>query len=134
MLKFIANITFLVSSILAIYADNFIHFELFVVFNLVKQQYELGIYYNLDDFSDWVASGHLDEKNGPYSFNIYMLGEKLIEDKDTAEVAQRINENQLKGVGAIASVMAAINVFEVVVLLGEVIRRHRAVILVCLLE
>ncbi|WOD44476.1 prephenate dehydratase [Hwangdonia lutea] len=32
---------------------------------------------------------------------------KLIEDKDTAEVAQRINKNQLKGVGAIASVMAA---------------------------
>lgn len=32
---------------------------------------------------------------------------KLIEDKDTAEVAQRISENQLKGVGAIASVMAA---------------------------
>src|SRR5690606_13148712 len=32
---------------------------------------------------------------------------KLIEDKDTAEVAQRIQENQLKGVGAIASVMAA---------------------------
>jgi len=32
---------------------------------------------------------------------------KLIEDKDTAEVAQRIQEKQLKGVGAIASVMAA---------------------------
>jgi prephenate dehydratase len=32
---------------------------------------------------------------------------KLIEDKDTAEVAQRIYEKQLKGVGAIASVKAA---------------------------
>lgn len=32
---------------------------------------------------------------------------KLIEDKDTAEVAQRISQNQLKGVAAIASVMAA---------------------------
>lgn len=32
---------------------------------------------------------------------------KLIEDKDTAEVAQRIQEKQLKGVGAIASTMAA---------------------------
>ncbi|MCB0437085.1 MAG: prephenate dehydratase, partial [Mangrovimonas sp.] len=32
---------------------------------------------------------------------------KLIEDKDTAEVAQRIHEQQLKGVGAIASLMAA---------------------------
>ncbi|WP_157207271.1 prephenate dehydratase [Mariniflexile maritimum] len=32
---------------------------------------------------------------------------KLIEDKDTAEVAQRIQEQQLKGVGAIASLMAA---------------------------
>ncbi|MCB4806657.1 prephenate dehydratase [Tamlana sp. 62-3] len=32
---------------------------------------------------------------------------KLVEDKDTAEVAQRISEKQLKGVGAIASVLAA---------------------------
>lgn len=32
---------------------------------------------------------------------------KLIEDKDTAEVAQRIQKKQLKGVGAIASVLAA---------------------------
>ncbi|AUS05735.1 prephenate dehydratase [Pseudotamlana carrageenivorans] len=32
---------------------------------------------------------------------------KLVEDKDTAEVAQRIHENQLKGIGAIASVAAA---------------------------
>lgn len=32
---------------------------------------------------------------------------KLIEDKDTAEVAQRIQEKQLKGVGAIASAKAA---------------------------
>lgn len=32
---------------------------------------------------------------------------KLIEDKDTAEVAYRIQKNKLKGVGAIASVMAA---------------------------
>ncbi|WP_372752226.1 prephenate dehydratase [Mariniflexile sp.] len=36
---------------------------------------------------------------------------KLVEDKDTAEVAQRIQEKQLKGVGAIASVMAA-EIFE----------------------
>ncbi|MCF7567151.1 prephenate dehydratase [Sabulilitoribacter arenilitoris] len=40
---------------------------------------------------------------------------KLIEDKDTAEVAQRINEKQLKGVGAIASVMAA-EIFELDIL------------------
>lgn len=32
---------------------------------------------------------------------------KLVEDKDTAEVAQRIQKHQLKGVAAIASVMAA---------------------------
>lgn len=32
---------------------------------------------------------------------------KLVEDKDTAEVAERIEKNNLKGVGAIASVMAA---------------------------
>jgi len=40
---------------------------------------------------------------------------KLIEDKDTAEVAQRINKNQLKGVGAIASVTAA-DIFELNIL------------------
>ncbi|WP_142785293.1 prephenate dehydratase [Changchengzhania lutea] len=32
---------------------------------------------------------------------------KLVEDKDTAEVAERIQKHKLKGVGAIASVMAA---------------------------
>ncbi|MDV7187777.1 prephenate dehydratase [Lutibacter sp. TH_r2] len=32
---------------------------------------------------------------------------KLIEDKDTANVAKRIHDNQLKGVGAIASTLAA---------------------------
>ncbi|MEN3324651.1 prephenate dehydratase [Mariniflexile soesokkakense] len=40
---------------------------------------------------------------------------KLVEDKDTAEVAQRIQENQLKGVGAIASVKAA-EIFELDIL------------------
>lgn len=40
---------------------------------------------------------------------------KLIEDTDTAEVAQRINEKQLKGVGAIASVLAA-EIFELDIL------------------
>ncbi len=32
---------------------------------------------------------------------------KLVEDKDTAEVAERIKKNNLKGIGAIASVLAA---------------------------
>ncbi|WP_372938050.1 prephenate dehydratase domain-containing protein, partial [Seonamhaeicola sp.] len=36
---------------------------------------------------------------------------KLVEDKDTAEVADRIHTNQLKNVGAIASVLAA-KIFE----------------------
>ncbi len=40
---------------------------------------------------------------------------KLVEDKDTAEVAQRIHEKKLKGVGAIASTMAA-DIFELDVL------------------
>ncbi|KJD32544.1 prephenate dehydratase [Tamlana nanhaiensis] len=40
---------------------------------------------------------------------------KLVEDKDTAEVAQRIHEQQLKGVGAIASVLAA-DIFELDIL------------------
>ncbi|MDO5972292.1 prephenate dehydratase [Flavivirga aquimarina] len=40
---------------------------------------------------------------------------KLVEDKDTAEVAKRIHEKKLKGVGAIASIMAA-DIFELNVL------------------
>lgn len=40
---------------------------------------------------------------------------KLVEDKDTAEVAQRIQEKQLKGIGAIASTMAA-EIFELDIL------------------
>ncbi len=77
---------------LKIYCDKFIHFELFVIYDLVKQQYELGIYYNLDDFSDWVANGHLDEKNGPYSFNIYMLGERLVIDTEAGVISKSIHE------------------------------------------
>ena len=40
---------------------------------------------------------------------------KLVEDKDTAEVAQRIHEQQLQGIGAIASSMAA-EIFELDIL------------------
>jgi prephenate dehydratase len=40
---------------------------------------------------------------------------KLVEDKDTAEVADRIHKNQLKNVGAIASVLAA-EIFELDIL------------------
>ncbi|HEY5689191.1 MAG TPA: prephenate dehydratase [Yeosuana sp.] len=40
---------------------------------------------------------------------------KLVEDKDTAEVAERIQKHQLKNVGAIASVMAA-DIFELDIL------------------
>ncbi|MEW4925357.1 prephenate dehydratase [Algibacter sp. 2305UL17-15] len=40
---------------------------------------------------------------------------KLVEDKDTAEVAERIQKKQLKNIGAIASVMAA-EIFELDVL------------------
>ncbi|AJR03303.1 prephenate dehydratase [Siansivirga zeaxanthinifaciens] len=40
---------------------------------------------------------------------------KLVEDKDTAEVAQRIHEQQIKGIGAIASVTAA-EIFELEIL------------------
>jgi prephenate dehydratase len=40
---------------------------------------------------------------------------KLVEDKDTAEVAQRIKKHQLKGVGAIATEMAA-DIFDVEIL------------------
>ena len=44
---------------------------------------------------------------------------KLVEDKDTAEVAQRINENQLAGIGAIASVKAA-DIFELDILANSI--------------
>lgn len=44
---------------------------------------------------------------------------KLVEDKDTAEVAQRIHKKKLKGVGAIASVMAA-NIFELDILMPSI--------------
>ena len=40
---------------------------------------------------------------------------KLVEDKDTAEVAQRIHENQIEGIAAIASVTAA-EIFELNIL------------------
>ncbi|WP_298237434.1 prephenate dehydratase [uncultured Algibacter sp.] len=40
---------------------------------------------------------------------------KLVEDKDTAEVAERIQQYQLKGIGAIASVKAA-EIFELTIL------------------
>lgn len=40
---------------------------------------------------------------------------KLVEDKDTAEVAERIHKHQLKNVGAIASIMAA-DIFELDIL------------------
>lgn len=40
---------------------------------------------------------------------------KLVEDKDTAEVAERIHKNNLKGIGAIASITAA-EIFELNIL------------------
>ncbi|GAA3596893.1 prephenate dehydratase [Flavivirga amylovorans] len=44
---------------------------------------------------------------------------KLVEDKDTAEVAQRIQEKKLKGVGAIASTLAA-DIFELDILAASI--------------
>lgn len=44
---------------------------------------------------------------------------KLVEDKDTAEVAQRIHEKKLKGIGAIASSMAA-DIFELDILASSI--------------
>ena len=44
---------------------------------------------------------------------------KLVEDKDTAEVAQRIREKKLKGVGAIASTLAA-DIFELDILASSI--------------
>ena len=50
---------------------------------------------------------------------------KLVEDKDTAEVAQRIHNNQLQHIGAIASVLAA-EIFELDILATgiQTIRRN----------
>ncbi|WP_298366234.1 prephenate dehydratase [uncultured Lutibacter sp.] len=44
---------------------------------------------------------------------------KLIEDKDTASVAKRIRDNNLKGVGAIASVLAA-ETYDLTILAAEI--------------
>ena len=44
---------------------------------------------------------------------------KLIEDKDTASVAKRIHDNQLKGVGAIASDLAA-NIYNLNIIAPEI--------------
>ncbi len=44
---------------------------------------------------------------------------KLIEDKDTAEVAQRIRNNELKNIGAIASRLAA-EIFELTILASSI--------------
>lgn len=77
---------------LKIHSDKFIHFELFGIYNLVKRSYELGIYYNLDDFSDWVAASPLTELNGPYSHNIYMLGEVLTSDPDARVITRAVYE------------------------------------------
>jgi prephenate dehydratase len=43
----------------------------------------------------------------------------LIEDKDTAEVAKRIHDNSLKGIGAIASVLAA-EIYDLEILAPEI--------------
>lgn len=77
---------------LKIYSDKFIHFELFGTYDLVKQEYQLAIYYNLDDFSDWVANNHLSEENGPYSYSIYMLGEVIAEDKSARVITKAVQE------------------------------------------
>jgi arginine-tRNA-protein transferase len=77
---------------LKIYSDKFIHFELFGVYDLVKQQYKLGIYYNLDDFSDWVAANQLSGLTSPSSYNIYILGETLLEDVDASLIAKAAHE------------------------------------------
>jgi len=72
---------------LKVVSEKFRHFDLFAIYDLVKQQYQLGIYYNLDDFSDWIAKRDAGE-NEPFSYNIYMLGEILSDNfspKDTAE-------------------------------------------------
>ncbi len=77
---------------LKIYSSKFRHFELFAVFDLVKQQYQLGIYYNLDDFSDWVIGQNVLAKSGSYTYSIYMLGEVIAESKEVKQIAQAVYE------------------------------------------
>jgi len=59
-------------------STKFRHFDLFAVYDLVAQKYQLGIYYNLDDFSDWMANKDA-QAEGPFSYSIYMLGEVISE-------------------------------------------------------
>ena len=72
-------------------SSKFRHFDLFAIFDLVKEKYQLGIYYNLDDFSDWMA--HRDNAaNGAYSYSIYMLGEVISEKASPKLIADDVYE------------------------------------------
>jgi len=76
---------------LKVVSDKFRHFDLFAVFDLVKQQYQLGIYYNLDDFSDWIARQEAVQ-NEPFSYNIFMLGEVVSENFSPKDTAADVHE------------------------------------------
>ncbi len=71
-------------------SSKFRHFDLFVVYDLVKREYQLGIYYNLDDFSDWMVNR--EDSSGEFSYNIYMLGEVITEKKTPKEIAEDVYE------------------------------------------
>lgn len=76
---------------LKVISDKFQHFDLFAIYDLVKQQYQLGIYYNLDDFSDWIARKDAVQ-NEPFSYNIYMLGEVISEKFSPKDIADGVYE------------------------------------------
>lgn len=74
------------------FSAKFRHFDLFATYDLVKQQYQLGIYYNLDDFSDWVIGRQPPPTQGTYTYNIFMLGEIIAEDASAKNIAQATYE------------------------------------------
>jgi len=72
-------------------STKFRHFDLFAVYDLVAQKYQLGIYYNLDDFSDWMTNKDA-QTGGPFSYSIYMLGEVISEKDMPKSMAEDVYE------------------------------------------
>ena len=77
---------------LKIYSDKFNHFELFVTYDLKEKEYELAIYYNLDDFSDWATNNVLGKFLSTYSLNIYVIGEVVMRDKEARVISKGVQD------------------------------------------
>ncbi len=58
-------------------SPKFKQYEVFATYNLKREVYELAIYYNMDNFSDWIIGHNRPAENGKFSYNAYMYGEHL---------------------------------------------------------